>query len=383
MYPTFSDLLHDLFGINIPLPIQTFGLVMALSFMLAAYTLTLEIQRRERKGLLHLVTYTYVKGKPASIIELLSAGIVGFLVGFKLIEAVFHYSELVNNPQEFILSSRGNFLGGIAIAIYTVWNKYKEKEKNKLPEPVTVTATAWPHEMVMNIVIAAALGGLIGAKVFHNLENIDDFLHDPVDALLSFSGLTFYGGLICGAAAVIWYAKRTLKIPALMMCDIAAPGLMLSYGTGRLGCHLSGDGDWGIVNTAPKPSWFPFPDWMWSFNYPHNVINEGEFIPGCIGKHCYELVPPVFPTPFYEAVVCILLFFVLWSIRKRITTAGVLFFIYLGLNGLERFSIEQIRINTKYHIVGHAITQAEIIAVISILLSITGIFWLRNKKPHM
>ena len=97
-----------------------------------------------------------------------------------------------------------------------------------------------------------------------------------------------------------------------MMCDVAAPGLMLSYGIGRIGCHLSGDGDWGIENVLSKPNWFIFPDWMWAYTYPHNVIGEGVHIEGCVGKHCSELIPPVFPTPFYEAVACFILFFVLF-----------------------------------------------------------------------
>ena len=216
--------------------------------------------------------------------------------------------------------------------------------------------------------------------LFHNLENIDDFLKDPVDALISFSGLTFFGGLICGALAVIWYSNKKLNVPPLVMCDVAAPALMLTYGTGRLGCHFSGDGDWGIVNTLAKPSWFPFPDWMWSYNYPHNVIGEGVPIAGCVGKHCYELIPPVFPTPLYEAIACILLFFVLWKLRTRIVTPGILFFVYLLFTGVERLAIEQIRVNTKYHIFGKAITQAELIAVACIIVSIVGITLLRRKN---
>ncbi len=380
MYPTLSDLLTDLFGIHIPLPIQTFGLMMALSFGIAAYTITLEFKRKERSGLLKSFTYSYIKGEPASMPDLFWSALIGFLIGFKLTEAVFHYSELVNNPQEFILSSRGNILGGIVLAAYSAWSKYREKEKEKLPEPKVITETAWPHQMTMNIVIYAAVTGLLGAKLFHNLENIDDFIANPMEALLSFSGLTFYGGLICAAVAVIWYATKKLNVPALVICDVTAPGLMLSYGTGRIGCHLSGDGDWGIVNTAPKPGWFPFPDWMWSYNYPHNVVGDGQLIPGCVGRHCYELIPPVFPTPFYEAVACIFLFFVLWGLRKRISIPGVLFFVYLTLNGIERLAIEQIRVNTKYHIFGHGITQAEILSTLMIIGGVTGYFYLSKRN---
>lgn len=113
---------------------------------------------------------------------------------------------------------------------------------------------------------------------------------------------------------------------------------MLSYGIGRVGCMMSGDGDWGIVNNNPKPSWMNFlPDWMWAFKFPHNVNNDGIPIPGCVGRWCHELPEAVYPTSFYETIMAIILFGVLWAIRKQITTPGLLFSIYLILNGAERF----------------------------------------------
>ncbi len=382
MYPTLSDLLSDLLGINIPLPIQMFGLIMALSFLVATYTLKLEFIRREQNGLLQPLLIKETKGEPAGFAELFWAALLGFLIGFKITEAIFNYTDLVNDPQEFILSSRGNFFGGIAFAAYSVWSRYSEKQKEILSEPLVVQHRVMPHQQVINITMYAALFGLLGAKIFHNLENIDELIKDPVDALISFSGLTYYGGLICAAIAVIWYAQKHLKVMPLDMCDIAAPGLMLSYGLGRIGCQLSGDGDWGIVNTMPKPSWFIFPDWMWAYNYPHNVIGEGVRIAGCEGRHCMELVPPVFPTPLYEAIACILLFFVLWKIRKKFKVHGMLFSVYLILNGAERLLVEQIRVNTKYHIAGFGITQAEIISVVLMVTGIIGVIWLKkNRQP--
>ncbi len=150
---------------------------------------------------------------------------------------------------------------------------------------------------------------------------------------------------------------------------------MLAYGIGRIGCQLSGDGDWGIVNTMPKPSSLSFlPDWAWSFKYPHNVLGEGVQIPGCVGRHCAELPMPVFPTPLYEAVMALLIFAFLWSIRKRINITGMMFSVYLFLNGMERFFIEKIRVNTLYHIFGKAFTQAELISSILMLLGLIGIY---------
>ena len=201
---------------------------------------------------------------------------------------------------------------------------------------------------------------------------------DPVGALLSFSGLTFYGGLIVAAFLIIRYGRKN-GLPALHLTDAAAPALMISYGIGRIGCQMSGDGDWGIVNTNPKPDWMSFlPDWMWAFKFPHNVNNEGVPIPGCVGKWCHELPQAVYPTSFYETLMAIVLFAILWSIRKKIKVPGLLFSIYLLLNGMERFLIESIRVNTKYHIAGYEITQAQLISSALIIAGIAGIWYTRK-----
>ena len=133
---------------------------------------------------------------------------------------------------------------------------------------------------------------------------------------------------------------------------------------------MSGDGDWGIVNLAPKPDWLAvFPDWVWSYDFPNNVINAGVYIEGCTGRFCSVLPEPVWPTSLYETIMCLLLFSLLWLLRKKISIPGMIFSIYLILNGTERFFIEKIRVNTEYNFLG-GITQAEII---SFCLIITGI----------
>lgn len=381
MYPTLSDLLKDLFGIYIPLPIQTFGLFMGISFALAALTLYLELKRKEENGLLQDVTVKELKGRPATSGDLLYSSFIGFIIGYKLIYIISGYAEFVNDTQGFLLSVNGSLPGGIAGAVLFAWLKYREKEKDKLDQPIWEEKIIKPHQLVGNFTMIAAIAGILGAKIFHNLENLDELAKDPLDALLSFSGLTMYGGLIFGAIAVTWFGKKN-GIKPIHLCDAAAPGLMLAYGTGRIGCHLSGDGDWGIVNLNPKPgflSWLP--DWAWAYNYPNNVLGEGIPIPGCEGRHCNMLTDAVYPTPFYEACACILLFFFLWSIRKRILQPGLLFSIYLLLNGVERFLIEKIRVNTEYHIGGFAITQAQIISFGLILTGIAGIIYIiRSKK---
>ena len=380
MYPTISHLIYDLFGINIPLPIQTFGFWVAIAFLAAGWTVSIELKRKESEGLLSAVQVKEVIGKKFSLQEIISALIIGFLIGFKGFEALLYYGDLVENPQEFILSLRGNIFGGIVIACISTYIKFRENKKTRLEILKEIKKTVHAFELVGNILLIAAVSGIIGAKIFHNLENIDAFLANPIEQLISFSGLTFYGGLIAGAISVIWYAKK-YQINIKHLIDSTAPGLMLAYGVGRIGCQMSGDGDWGIDNLAPKPEWMNFlPDWMWSYTFPHNVINSGVPIEGCTGKFCMELAIPVWPTAFYEVVMSLAIFGLLWAMRKHIKVPGVLFFIYLTFNGMERFFIEKIRINTEYNILG-GITQAEIISFCLVLTGIIGATYLyKNKK---
>ena len=379
MYPTISHLLFDLFGINIPLPIQTFGFWVAVAFIFASWVISNELKRKEKEGFLSSTKVNEIIGESLTTSEIISSLLTGFFIGFKFIEALFHYTDLVNNPQDFILSTRGNLLGGILIASISFYLKWTQNNKTKLATPKTIEKIVHPFELVGNMTMIAAVSGIIGAKIFHNLENMDAFLADPIGQLISFSGLTFYGGLIAGAVSVIWYANK-YKINTKHLIDSAAPGLMLAYGVGRIGCQMSGDGDWGIDNLAPKPEWMSFlPDWMWSYTFPHNVINAGVPIQGCTGNFCMELANPVWPTAFYEVIMSLAIFGILWALRKHIKVPGALFFIYLAFNGVERFFIEKIRINTEYNILG-GITQAEIISFSLILTAIIGVTYLYKSK---
>lgn len=382
MYPTISFFLKETFGIDFPLPIQTFGFFVALAFGAAAFILSKELTRKQALGIFKPTERKITVGAPAKPSDYLVNLVGGFILGYKLVFIISNYSSFAENPQEVLLSAVGSIWGGLLGAAGLVFWKYREVKAAQLPKPKIEILTMNAADHIGNIILLGVVGGLLGAKVFHNLENPAEFLADPIGALLSFSGLTFYGGLIVAAVLIIRYGIKNGLAP-LALCDAAAPALMLSYGIGRIGCQVSGDGDWGVVNTAPKPGWMSaLPDWMWSYTFPHNVNNEGVPIPGCEGRWCHELPEPVFPTSFYETLMAIVLFAILWSIRKRITTPGLLFSIYLIFNGTERFLIESIRVNSLYHIGSLAITQAQIISTLLIIAGIVGVAYTRKKAAQ-
>lgn len=355
MYPDLQYLTEAIFGTTMPgwlSVFKTFGLFVAISFLAGSYFLKSELKRKESQGLLKSLTIKKIR-----------------------------------------------------------------KENNEV-----IFETVFPHQQVGTIVVLALIGGLIGAKVFNALETWDDFLSDPWGNLFSGGGLTFYGGLIFAGVIIVYYTKKN-KIDLRQFLDAISPCLMLAYGVGRFGCHLSGDGDWGIMNSAytslpdgslkpgsindfeqaimssgyfshsasiatstknlyiPVPQWLP--DWTLASNFRHNVINEGEMISGCTGNHCSVLPVSVFPTSLYEGIICILLFIILWRLRKRFKVPLHLFGLYLLLNGLERFLIEKIKVNYRYDWGYIHPTQSEIISVVLIMLGCFTFLWTAKTKKRL
>lgn len=420
MYPDFHYLFQSLFGIDIPglSLVKTFGFFVALSFLGAALVVTRELKRKKEQGLFKPEIIMEESGKPASTGELIWMAVLGFLVGFKVLGLFLNASEASKNPVDFLFSARGNLLGGVLLAAVFVYSRYSSKKKLQAAGRKQTQVAVYPHSRVADILFIAAIAGFAGAKLFNAFETWDNFIHDPVGNLLSPSGLTFYGGLITATVALYLYARKK-KFSFAHLCDAAAPALMLAYGVGRLGCQFSGDGDWGIFNSAyvtqadatlakssfqdyeamlkrypdqfidrnlnqvipnkyaPAPGWLP--DWLFAQNFPHNVNNDGIAIPGDSGEYRHVLPAGVFPTSMYEATVCILLFLFLWAIRRRFNRPLQLFGIYLVLNGLERFLIELVRVNYKYDWGFIHPTQAEIISACLVIGGLLLFFFYRPR----
>jgi len=129
------------------------------------------------------------------------------------------------------------------------------------------------------------------------------------------------------------------------------------------------------------PSFLPV--WAVAYAYPHNVNSVGIELAGCAdsfwGDHCTRLPLPVYPTPFYETLLCGLFAGMLWMMRTRLRIPGMLFAAYLMMNGFERFWIEKIRVNEPF--LG-PITQAEVISTLLFLLGLAGLLWLKRRASH-
>lgn len=381
MFPDFSYILHFLFGTapdNAFSIIKTFGLFLAFAFLASAYILSLEMKRKTKEGIFKPLYVKTIEGEPPTFSSIIWQAAFGFIIGFKLVYIIQYFDAFQADAAGILLSLIGNLPGGIIGAIIFGGYHYYQKKKSTLPKPVVKQIEVQPYQLVGDITIIAAISGLIGAKLFAIFESADTiryFLNDPIGQLFSGTGLAIYGGLIVAFITVLMYIRKK-GFNEWHMMDVTAPAIITGYAVGRIGCQMSGDGDWGIPNTLTKPNWLSWlPDKLWVQHYPHNVLNEGIPIPDCTWNYCHQLDPGVFPTPVYETILGFIILGILWSLRKRIQIPGILFFIYMILNGIERYFIEKIRVNDKIHIMNMELTQAEIISVLFIIVGIIGIFW--------
>lgn len=263
--------------------------------------------------------------------------------------------------------SYGLFLGiSFIVASYLLSKEFKRK---KMDENVAV-----------NITFLALIGGILGAKLLYIVEEWSYISSLPsnklftTDGLFSAQGLTFYGGFIL-ATLFIYFYVRSKKIPFLRVCDAAAPSLTIGYGIARIGCHLAGDGDYGLP-VSEFASWVP-----WGTNYSNGTVPPSAAFRGTeIAQKFGGVVPDnilCHPTPVYEFILGIIIFSILWYYRKKFKVDGKLFFIYLILSGAARLMVEFIRLNPK---IIFGLSEAQLISVI--LITIGVIFYFFNPFPQ-
>ena len=220
----------------------------------------------------------------------------------------------------------------LVIAFYTCFylldNDLKESE--------------YDNKLASDIIFWSALGGIIGSKLYHIIENLDHIMSspNPMGQIFSGSGLVFLGGL-AGAIIAVSFVLRSYKVSWFEFADKLAPLIFLGYAIGRIGCFLVGD-DYGTPSKLPWAISYqeglpPTTKTVFSYQFPW--IDVSNFDSEILTVH---------PTQLYEAIICGFMFYVLWKKRNYIQYQGQLFFSYLILAGLERFFIEFIRTNEKY-----------------------------------
>lgn len=219
--------------------------------------------------------------------------------------------------------------------------------------------------LATEVTLLAIVFGVLGSKLFHLFSNPGEFKTDPVGALFSPGGLVFHGGLLLAMLA-IYIRLRQKKIPFLFVADSVAPALALAYGIGRIGCHLAGDGDYGLPTSLP-----------WGTNYEHGIVKPSLMFLGSEVAKAYPggLVPdntPLHPTPIYEFLAMVVLTGILWKLRTKDWPIGKLFSIYLIGAGLERFLVEFIRLNPRLFI---GLSEAQLVALGLFFAGVWGVYY--------
>jgi phosphatidylglycerol:prolipoprotein diacylglycerol transferase len=200
-----------------------------------------------------------------------------------------------------------------------------------------------PVDYAYEIVFSALVGGFLGARIWYIAEHRDKGFFDTV---FSGSGLTWYGGAIGGAIAVLAWAHRKGMLNVGLL-DLCAPALALGYACGRIGCQVAGDGDYGEPWDGP-----------WAMAYPDGVV------PTDVKVH---------PTPIYESLTMAVVAIVLWQLRDRLAP-GRLFALYLMCAGVERFLVEFVRRNEEALL---GLTTAQLVSLVMFLAG--AIWWIRTR----
>jgi phosphatidylglycerol---prolipoprotein diacylglyceryl transferase len=232
------------------------------------------------------------------------------------------------------------------------------------------------------IVVFGAISGFAASRIYDVFDHYAEYMAHPWSIILSGAGFVWYGGLIGGIIST-WAVARYYKVRFLAVTDMCSAPLILGQAFGRMGCQLSGDGDWGLPSTLP-----------WAMAYPKAIIGwhgdlhlpDGGFIPSTVLKldPNRTLVDGFFPgvrvhpAPIYEVILYVAIFAVLWSMRKRIAFEGQQLCLYLILGGAARFMVEFVRINPR---VALGLTEAQLISIAMIVGG--AIAWLAlSRRPQ-
>jgi phosphatidylglycerol:prolipoprotein diacylglycerol transferase len=221
------------------------------------------------------------------------------------------------------------------------------------------------------VTLYAIVFGIIGSKLLFLIEEWSYFVRDPIGSAFSPSGLTWYGGFFLATFA-IWLLARRRKIAFAKICDSAAPALAIGYGVARIGCHLAGDGDYGLPTDLP-----------WGTDYSKGIFPPSvafRDFPDIVAKYGVNgVVPdniPVHPAPIYEFLLGVILFAILWKLRRRNYPDGKLFMFYLVGAGLSRFAVEFIRLNPRIML---GLSEAQVISMALIAVGIFGVAYLDRR----
>jgi phosphatidylglycerol---prolipoprotein diacylglyceryl transferase len=227
-------------------------------------------------------------------------------------------------------------------AVCACWVLYRNFQRHGVPADA------------VSVVAYVTVLGIVGAKIWHVLEDPAALMQSPLQVLFDRAGFAWFGGLVAGIAVLLWQGREA-KVGGLGMLDLASPAAAVGYGVGRLGCLISGDGDYG------KPTHLP-----WGMSFPHGLVPTTQ---------------RVHPTPIYELLVALAIAWFLWRRGRPRRDAspppavGRITSEYLILSGLARFLVEFIRINPRLY---WGMTNAQVASLGSILAGVLLLLWTRR-----
>jgi len=233
----------------------------------------------------------------------------------------------------------------------------------------------------LNVILLLVVAGLAGSKLYYLLEQPAEFFSNPVGLFFSSYGFTWFGGLLGGLAVLLWLARH-YRVPTLALLDACSPAGALGYAIGRIGCLLSGDGDYGIATNLPWGMAFPPLEAGCRVHHFVCLIHGSlEASYGTTVGLATHAIVPVHPTPIYEFIVGVLIAGFLWrrgaqGLRDK-APAGLVIAEYLVLTGIARFLVEFIRINPRS--VFGVLTNAQAVSLLSIVAGVALIFNLRSR----